>query len=445
MTETSVYLAGNFAPVAEEVTATNLPVRGRLPEELSGRYLRIGPNPLVPPDPAAYHWFLGDGMVHGIRLRAGKAEWYRNRWVRNQAIAEARGEPDPPGEVHGGMDFSANTNVIGHGGRTLALVEAGARPIELSWDLETVRRSDFQGTLPNGFTAHPKLDPVTGELHACAYYWGLPHLQYLVVGTDGLVVSNEAIPVPGSPMVHDMSITGTRAVFYDQPVTFDLSSAPFPYSWNPDYGNRIGVLPFGAPGSEVVWVEMEPSYVFHPLNAYDEGETVVVDVVRHDRIFDRGAAGPYGSNPALWRWTIDPAAGKVHTEQLDDRPSEFPRVDERVVGRRHRYGWSVGLAAGDSSLYGADTLLKHDLVAGTSQARTFPAGVGIGEAVFVPRSPISAEDDGWVLLLAYDAARDTSDLFVLDAADVTAEPVATVELPQRVPEGFHGNWVADAP
>ena len=165
------YLEGGYAPVTEEVTAVELDVTGTIPAHLEGRYLRNGPNP-ISAEPATYHWFTGDGMVHGVRLRDGKADWYRNRWVRSEAVAQALGEQWPSGPVHADMDFSSNTNVIGHAGRTFAIVEAGARPYELTYDLSTIGPCDFDGTLPGGYTAHPKRDPSTGELHAMSYVWG---------------------------------------------------------------------------------------------------------------------------------------------------------------------------------------------------------------------------------------------------------------------------------
>ena len=300
---------------------------GQLPADLNGRYLRNGPNPITPPDPATYHWFTGEGMVHGMRLRDGKAEWYRNRWVRNREVAAALGEPDRAGAVHAEMDVAANTNVIGHAGRLLAIVEAGGRPIELSGDLDTIARTDFEGTLPNGFTAHPKRDPSTGELHVTAYFWGLPYVHYIVVGTDGRARVVEPIEVKGSPMVHDMSITETRAVFYDLPVTFNMdmamAGARLPYRWDDDYGARIGVMPFGATSNDVRWVDIEPCYVFHPLNAYDDGDNVVLDVMRWPRMFDRNLLGPNDGEPSLWRWT-DPAAGQGTRSTFDDRPRSFP-------------------------------------------------------------------------------------------------------------------------
>ncbi|CAN5858949.1 carotenoid oxygenase family protein [soil metagenome] len=442
---TSRYLRGNFAPVAEERTAFDLPITGTLPAQLDGRYLRIGPNPITPPDPATYHWFTGDGMVHGVRLRDGRAEWYRNRFVRSTRVSEHLGEEPAPGVRHG-MGDGANTNVIGHAGGTFAIVEAGSRPVELTYELDTVAHSDFGGTLPNGFTAHPKRDPLTGELHAVAYYWELPHVQYLVIGPDGRVRKTEPIETKGSPMMHDMSLTGRHAVFYDMPVTFNLDAAmaggAFPYRWDDAYGARVGVMPREGTNADVAWFEVDPCYVFHPLNAFDDGDRIVLDVIRHPSVFADDLQGPNDGPPTLWRWTVDQATGTVNEEQLDDRPQEFPRVDERVVGGRHRYGYSVGVTVGERFDLGGE-LVKHDLAAGTSETHQFGVGTAVGESVFVPRSADATEDDGWVMAFVYDAATDRSDLAVLDAGDFGAEPVARVHLPARVPHGFHGNWVPD--
>ena len=436
------YLVGNYAPVSDEVTTIDLPVTGSLPEALSGRYLRNGPNPLATPEPSTYHWFTGDGMVHGIRIRDGRAEWYRNRWVRSAEVARALGEPIRPGPVHADMDFAPNTNVIGHAGRTFAIVEAGARPYELTYELDTLGPSDFGGTLPGGYTAHPKRDPVSGELHAVSYYWGWGNLvQYTVVDTKGTVRKVADIEVGGPVSVHDMSLTERFAVIYDLPVVFDaeaaLSGAGFPYRWDPDYRARVGLMERDGGSEDVSWFDVEPCYVFHPMNAYDDGGTVVLDVVRHQRMFDTHPLGPDEGPPTLERWSIDLAGGKLIEERLDDRGQEFPRVDERLVGRRHRYGYAGAFLVDDSAL------IKHDLQRRTSEVRPTASPGGASEAVFVPSGPVSAEDDGWVLSLVYDADRDASDLLVLNAADFTGPPQAIVHLPQRVPFGFHGNWVPD--
>lgn len=447
---TNRYLSGLYAPVTEQVTAFDLPVTGTLPAELDGRYVRNGPNPLTAPDPAAYHWFTGDAMVHGIRLRDGKAEWYRNRWVRSTKVSEALDEEPAPGERHGDMD-TANTNVVDIGGRTHAIVEAGARPVELTDELETVCHSDLGGTLPHGFSAHPKRDPATGELHTMSYHWARPNvLEYTVIGTDGRVRHCVDIAVPGNPMVHDCSITESSMVVYDLPVTFDLETAMgggvFPYAWDPGYGARVGVLPLAGSPEDVVWFEIEPCYVFHPLNARDEGDTVVLDVVRHPRMFDNNRLGPNDGVPTLWRWTLDRSTGKATEQQLDDRAVEFPRVDERVVGRAHRYGWATGLGVGtdDDIDFPGASMVRYDSATGDAEVVSFGPGRSAGEVVFVPRAADAAEDDGWYLTLVHDAAKDKTDLVVLDAGDPAEEPVATVHLPARVPMGFHGNWLASA-
>ena len=474
------YLEGAFAPVREEVTLTDLDVTGRLPEHLDGRYLRIGPNPIFDPG-SDYHWFLGDGMVHGLRLRDGKAQWYRNRYVRSRAVAKALGEPPRKGHLHAGMDISANTNVIGHAGRTLALIEAGPSPYELTDELDTVGPCDFDGTLHGGYTAHPITDPATGELHAVSYFWGWGNrVRYTVLDTAGKVRRSVDVEVHGSPMMHSFSLTENYVILYDLPAVFDkrvaAKTAPLlvrpmarlslnavigrnpipewlatamargpasrrfrtsslPYRWDDTYPARIGLLPREGGSKDVRWFDVEPCYVFHPLNAYEDGETVVLDLVRHPRMFDTVTTGPNEGPPAMERWTVDLVAGKVREERLDDQPQEFPRMDERLTGRRHRYGYAVGIHSASNS----EAVIKHDVVAGSSQVRSFAAGHSVGEFVFVPNAPGSAEDDGVLLGFVQDAANSRTDLVVLDAQ--TLADVAAVHLPVRVPAGFHGNWV----
>ena len=445
ITDANRYVAGNLGPVTEEITATDLEVIGTLPEQLDGRYLRNGPNPIGPIDPATHHWFVGEGMVHGVRLRGGKAEWYRNRWVRAGEVPAKLGEPARPHAL--GPDRqtgSANTNVIGHAGRTFAIVEAGSTPVELTDELETVGPTDFAGTLPWGFSAHPKLDPATGSLHVASYYWGWGNrMQYLVVGPDGTVTTVQDVPLlgAGSPMVHDVSITESRVVLYDMPCIFDLDAAmagsKLPYRWHPENGTRLGVLPLG--GGDVSWVELpEPCYVYHPLNAHDLPDgRIQLDVVVHPSTFDRDVHGPDEGLPTLQRWIVDPVAGRVSTEVRDDRGQEFPRVDERLVGRAARYGYCVKFAAGIE--HGG--LTRHDLVTGESLTYDHGPGRSTMETVFVPAAPDAGETDGWLMSVVHDENTGHGELVVLDAADFGAPPVARVMIPARVPYGFHGNWV----
>lgn len=482
---TNPYLEANFAPIREETTAVDLDVTGTLPAHLDGRYVRIGPNPIYDADPATYHWFLGDGMVHGLRLVDGEAKWYRSRYVRSGDVSDRLGEPRRRGPLHAGFDMAPNTNVIGHAGRTFAIVEAGPRPYELTDELDTVGPCDFDGTLPGGYTAHPHRDPMSGELHAVSYFWGWGNkVRYTVTATDGRVRRTVDIPVHGAPMMHDFSLTENHVVLYDLPVCFDTrtavsavpapirlqarasmaaivgrravpeglakammrtssggarySAASFPYQWNPKYPARIGIFTREGDGSDIRWYDVDPCYVFHPLNAYEDGNDFVLDVVRHPKMFDVNRLGPDEGAPTLDRWTVDARAGKVLESRLDDRPQEFPRIDERLTGRRHRYGYaaSVGPAGFDGAV------LKHDLATGSTQTRDFGADHQVSEFVFVESEHARSEDDGVVMGFVYDRTADRSDLVLLDAA--TLDEVAKVHLPVRVPQGFHGNWVATA-
>lgn len=420
------YLDGEFAPVTEEVTAFDLPVSGSLPPELDGRYLRIGPNPKNA-DPATYHWFTGEGMVHGVRLRDGRCEWYRNRWTST---------PDAV--------FPPNTNVIGIGSRTFAIVEAFPPPVELSFELDPIGVATFDGTLTGSYTAHPKLDPATGIFHAVTYLPSSPAVHYVAVGSDARVIHDVEIPLADSPMVHDTAITESKALVFDMPVTFDPAvGGGLSFAWQSDRAARIGVLPLlGLPG-QIAWCEAPTSYVFHPLNAFDLPDgRVVVDVAKWPKAFDRSDPhGPGAADTTLVRWTLDPATGSVSEVLLSERPQEFPRVNESVVGRRHRYGYTVGGVIGDTA-----AVLKHDLDAGSVEAWEPGSDWFLSEAVFVPSggemSPGQAEDDGWLMLYAHDRSTATSSFVVLAAQDIAAGPVASVELPQRVPAGFHGNWIA---
>jgi carotenoid cleavage dioxygenase-like enzyme len=450
------FLQGPFAPAAEEVTAFDLPVTGRVPGALSGRYLRNGPNPMGLDDPG-YHWFLGPGMVHGVRLRDGRAEWYRNRWVRSKDVAEKLGEQWPTGPVHEGFDFAANTHVIGHAGRTLATVEAGPLPYELSDELDTIGPYDFGGTLPGGFAAHTKLDRRTGELHAIAYFWAWDHVQHVVIDAAGQVTRTTDIPVADGPMMHDFGLTEKYVVLYDLPVTFSLDAVAggvrMPYTWNPAHQPRVGLLPRDGASHDVRWLEVDPCWVFHTLNAYDDGSRVVVDLCQYQSKFDVSTLWAEHGPVTLDRWIIDPAAGKVTQQRLDDRPQEFPRVDERIVSRPHRYGYSavirevsqatVQISGDFADPAFANAVLKHDLARGTVEAHEFGPEATSGEAVFVPASADAAEDDGYVMAFVHNPERGAADLVILAAQDFMAEPVARVHLPARIPLGFHGNWIAD--
>ena len=447
VTDATVYLSGNYAPVGDEVTAFDLPVIGTLPGELAGRYLRNGPNPIEPVDLATHHWFMGDGMVHGVRLRDGRAEWYRNRYVGSTTVSRVRGRPDIPGRNWNDSALGPNTNVGGFAGRTLAMVEAGGCPVALTYELETIGRDDFSGTLPGGFSAHPKFDPDTGEMHAMAYAWGewLDHVQYVVVAPDATVRRTVDIPL-GMTMLHDMSLTARYAVVYDQPCTVDLDLAfagRFPFRWNPDHGNRVGLLPREGGADDIVWIDLPLGYAFHPMNAYDAPDgTVVIDICNYPKMFENDLFGPFGDGNLgrLERWVLDPAARTAATTVIDETSNEFPRHRASLTGKPYRYGYC---AAPVADLTSGWPTIKHDLVTGARQVFDHGPGRAAGEPVFVAKEGRAEEDAGWLVTFVHDLGAGTAELVVIDAEDFGQGYVARVLLPQRVPFGFHGNWVSD--
>jgi carotenoid cleavage dioxygenase len=440
----NAFMRGIHMPMSEEKTLDNLAVTGAIPPELNGRYARIGPNPQFA-DPKGHHWFSGDGMVHGIKLSGGRAEWYRNRYIRSNALEAASGLKAAPGPRRG-MGDTVNTNVIQVAGKTLALVEAGSYPAELSDELETVRYSDFGGGLAGSFTAHPHEDPATGEFHAICYDAASPErITHVALDRTGRVLREMPIAVEHGPSIHDCALTRNYVVIFDLPVTFSMKALiaghKFPYRWNRDHRARVGLLRRDGDANDVTWHGVDPAYVFHVANSFeDEAGRVIVDACAYETMFDGDLGGPGGRNLGLERWTIDPAGGAVKRETLDARPQEFPRPDERFFASPYRYAWSMALPAEDGDAFvGPAPLIRHDLVERTSTARDFGPHAVLGEFVFVPRSADAAEGEGWVMGYVIDREARTTDLAILDAA--TLEDVARVHVPHVIPPGFHGNWL----
>ena len=433
-TTTAPHMLGGYAPVPDEITVSELSVTGSIPPALTGWYLRNGPNPR---EAASAHWFLGEGMVHGVRIEDGQATSYRNRWIRTKAFLGERGD-----RLTGGP---ANTHIVRHAGRTLALVES-SYPYELTCEtgheLDTVGVYDFGGRLRTPMTAHPKICPTTGELHFFGY-GGLtpPYLTYHRADAVGELTVTRPVEVPAHTMMHDFHLTAGHVVFMDLPVVFDkdkaLSGTPgMPYVWTPEYGARLGVLRRDDPHGAIRWFEIEPCFVYHSLNAHEEndGTRLVLHVIRYDSLGDGAHLTGHG---ALCRWTIDLATGTVREDLLDDRPAEFPRIDDRLAGLNARYGHAVTGSGPDGG-----AIHRYDLHSGTTTSHILGPGLMPGEAVFVPADDAPG-GDGWLMSFVYDAATNGSDLLILDAGDLNAPPVAAIHLPRRVPAGFHGNWLPD--
>ena len=438
-------LTGIHQPMTEELTLDDLVVEGAIPRELDGRYVRIGPNPAAP-DPRTYHFFVGDGMLHGVKIRDGRALWYRNRWIRSTEVAKARGTTAAPGPRH--VFDTVNTSVLDHAGAGWALVEAGSTPVRFGEELEDQRYEDFGGTLPGSFTAHPRRDLSTGELHALCYEATDPkRVRYNVVDVGGHVRRSVTIPVEHGPLIHDCAITERHVVILDLPLTISLSVVlsghGFPYRWNDKHPARIGLLPREGQADDIRWLTIDPCFVFHNANAFDLPDgRVVLDVIAYDRMFAADNSGPDEQPRGLERWTIDPEAGTVERKIIDAAAQELPVIDDRRTGLPYRYAYALGLPEQmTESLAGEAPLFKHDLDQGSRQIHDFGPGRVAGEFVFVPRAPEAEEDEGWLMGFVIEADGQSTALEILDARDIAAQPVAVVRLPHRVPPGIHGAWL----
>lgn len=447
----SPFLSGNYAPVTEERTDLNLEVVGKLPPELEGMFLRNGPNPHFAPM-NRYHWFDGDGMIHGIQLENGVAS-YRNRYVHTRgfeleakaghalypSITEAPFTSKAPrGEAR--MKNTANTAFVQHGGKLMALWEGGNPTVVTAPALETVGEYNFNGALRHGFTAHPKVDPVTGELMTYGYRMEkAPYVSYSVFDAQHRLKHTMDLTVPKPLMMHDFAITERYTIFMDLPEIFNLwrvFTGKSPLVYQPELGARLGVMPRLGSNADVKWFDIDPCYVFHVLASWEEGAEIVLVACRYPRFPEflegESMAAVASAFASLYEWRINLATGKVKGTELDDQPSEFPQIHQALMGRKVRYGYTLGRQGSE--------LVKYDLQTGNSQR--VPMVGKSSEPLFVPHPNAQQEDDGWVASLAYNAETNKSELCILDASSFDAEPVARVLLPQRVPFGFHAAWIS---
>jgi carotenoid cleavage dioxygenase-like enzyme len=451
----SPFLQGLMAPVLDERDDRDLKVSGKLPTGLNGMFVRNGPNPQFAPM-GKYHPFDGDGMIHAVYFEGGRAH-YRNRWIESKGLLAERRRgracygslsefrmPEEDVVREGGvMKNTGNTHTVRHAGRYLALMEAG-KPTEFSRELETLGEYDFDGKLEGPFTAHPKIDPQTGEMIFFGYSPFPPYLRHHVADASGALVHSVAIEIPAPVMIHDFAITEHYSLFFDAPAVFDVEAMmrnEAAVRWEPRRGTRIGVLPRHGRADEIRWLEIPNCYVVHFFNAWDTGRTIHI----YAPAFESMPGGLAFDNPVQteeprpWKWTIDLDAGTVQAEQIDDQSGEFPRIDDRRAGRKVRYLYNA-LARSWAFEFDFHGVIKYDIESGRSQRFIHGDTAVSGEHIFAPNPGGTAEDDGWLLTMVTDRTTENSELVVLDARDLAAGPVARVHIPRRVPLGFHANW-----
>ena len=456
----SEHLRGNFAPTAAEVDRSLVEVEGEIPSDLVGDFLRVGPNPLVEPlSLERYHPFDGDGMVHQVGFRGGRAH-YRNRWVETPGLARERAAGEA---LWGGfMDIGnsprpddmplknlANTAFVHHGGRTFATFEAGL-PVELDLeDLSTRGESSFDGQWKTSVTAHPKVDPRTGEMMFLGYAPFPPYVRYGVADRSGKLVHDVPIELPAAVMIHDLAITEHYTLILDMPVTFSLArvgEGGQAFDWEPSNGARIGVLPRHGSSEDVRWYDVDVGYIFHVFNAWEEGESIYLDACRSEETYIlNGSVESAESEMARFRqYRLDLVSGRCEERNVSDLFMDFPRINEDYMGRRHRYGYASSFAQQFGSGLLFDEIIQFDREGERFETVQLGKDVYTQEFVFAPALGGEKENDGYVLGLIRDELASSSECWILDARRFGDGPLARIRIPDRVPYGFHSHWVPAA-
>ena len=468
MSATNPFLNFPYGAIQMECEARDLIVEGEVPADLNGTLYRAGPNQRFAPR-GDYHLFAGDGMVHAFHISGGKVD-YNNRWVRTakwniedkegRAVINAMNpfdcEPEYSDFVLTDKEGLANTATVWHGGRMLVM-EEGHRPYEIDpHTLESVGSWDFRGKLHTAMTAHPKIDPDTGEMVMFAYMATGPFSSDVMVhkvDAQGILTESMHLPTPYSSMVHDFVITQNYIVVPIMPITGSLERAMEggpPFAWEPEKGVHLAVLPrHGGTTEDVRWVEMPLCFVFHFMNGFDEGGVITIDGCQFKTVplfptVDGESTGK--TQPFLNRWTIDmnQETPTASFEQIDEFESEFPQCDPRHMGKPYRHGWYASCdgelkspLSENENFYNVVGHYDHE----TQAVDRFSCGQAMtSEPIFVPASAGSAEGEGYLMSVVTSFETRTSSLYIFNALEVSAGPVAKVHLSHRVPAGFHGSW-----
>jgi carotenoid cleavage dioxygenase-like enzyme len=458
----NIYLRNGFEPIRFECDYADLVVEGEIPQGLSGTLYRIGPNPQFAPR-GAYNPLLGDGMIHAFRIHRGKVS-YRNRWVRTdqwkleraagQALFATSGNPrDADPQVTGlKTDGIANTNLVSHVGRLLAL-EEGHAPIQIDPEtLDTMGPWSFEGALPDNMTAHPKLDPETGEM---LFFANFPRrdfsgaIELYIVNPAGDLIRSRRITLPYASLVHDFAVTRDFIIFFVCPVTVSIERARSggpAIAWEPDKRTWIGVLRRQTDTVDAQWIPTTASMVWHVMNAFDDGNVINLDVCQQSTAAFPSPTGempqPQDLKQYLTRWRITMTnRGDVSQERLSEIACEYPRIDERRTGRQYRYGYVACLGGPGTGDPFHRAIGRFDHVTQRLEVYRPSTPCAVSEPIFVARNATAAEGVGYLLTVNFDERRNASYLAVHDALDMQRSPIACAHLDHRVPMGFHGTWV----
>ncbi len=456
------YLQGNYAPIDEErdFDESQLRVEGEVPVNLVGAFMRDGANVAYQPNHYVYP-LDGDGMVHAVYFRDGHVQ-YKNRWVQTshlkterkfnrtiygsvgkllevpQEVIDAGGEANP-------VRNTANTNVIYHGEKLLAMWEGGF-PHLLNNDLSTVGLYDYNGALQSGdaLTAHPKVCPDTGQLVSCTQRWDSPNYWVRIFDARGKHMKAIPVTFERKGIIHDLQITDNYVIIFYAPAFHSVEKAmkgENPFMWEPELGTKIIAIPRDGNGDNIVF-ETEAFFSWHFCNGFEKDGKIVIDYVWINSIpFTQDQGTGVEKQPRrMYRMSLDLASRQVSNEQFSDVFCEFSRVDERRMGKSYRYGFAASSNRDWGDAHGYNCTGRYDFETGQTLLWEYGPQANAGEPVYVADPDSEREEDGWLMCFVHNPDEGAF-LSVLSAGDIARGPVAKVHIPGRVPNGFHANWM----
>lgn len=440
--ENNLYHKMVYLPV-EEIETHQFKVVGEIPQHLNGMLLRIGSNPIHVQNPSLFEWYLGDGMIHGLKLQDGQAVWFKSTMIATDRVQKYKKRPKIAGYRRGAHDV-VNTNIFRHAGELWAVIEAGTFPVCLDDELVAQRYQLFNSDADLPFTAHPRKDMKIGHLHAISYdALDVKNAYYQVIDEQGYLIHLTQILLKHGPIIHDCLITEHDIIIFDFPLTFSikrlLQGKTVPYQWNDLHQAQIGILGKYQSAEQVQWIEIDPCYVFHAANAYqDDTGQIMLDVLVHYTDFEHSQQAAYEEQHAkLERWIVDPQRQNLQRIRLDDRIQEFPKIDMRFTGLAYRYLYTLSFL--EEGLF--NFLIIRDLVENQSVTYDFGEKWAIGEVSFVAEHKQSPEGQGYLMMYLHHLEGEASKVVILKVNGLEIKEQAEIDLGVRVPLGFHCNWI----
>ena len=459
--EANPYLQGSYAPTDQQIEVTLRVLAGSIPEDLAGVFVRNGPNPQRSAE-GRHHWFDGDGMLHAVEFTNGQAT-YRNRWIetaglqleRSTGEAHWQGIREPVRKLTLGRPYkdTANTDVKFHNGALLALWYQCGEPYRVDpVSLQTLGVDDFAGKRSTAVSAHVKVDARTGEMMFFEYSVRPPYMHYGVVSAAGDQLSLVPVELPGPRLPHDMAITEHYSILMDLPVCVDteaLQRGRWRSVYRPELGSRFAIIPRHGQAENIRWFLAEPCYIYHVVNSWEEGDEVVMvahKVARPVANSEADSATEFERmlqnlqmSAELWEWRFNLLSGETTERCLDRVNAEFPSTNPRYQGYPTRYGYAVTI--GPLPTLRFDGIRKYDFASGNHQEVRFGEGIYGSESPFAPSTSAMQEDDGYLVSFIQNENHNRSELWIYDARNLQAGPCTRLEIPQRVPLGFHACWV----